>query len=62
MIFDLNDGTKTVFLGKNLSVSHKRALLELLMRNKNVFAYSHDDMSSVDPSFICHSLNVNPNA
>lgn len=56
---DLRDGTKIVFIGKNLPVNHRKALLELLMKNKNVFAYSRGDMLGIESTFICHSLNVN---
>lgn len=62
MILGLNYSSKIVFIGKNLYVSHKKALLELLMKNKNVFAYSHDDMLGIDRIFICHNLNVSRNA
>lgn len=34
---NLKDFVKIVFIAKNLSVSHKKALLELLMKKKKSF-------------------------
>ena len=35
-------------------------LIEFLWRNVDVFAWSAYKTPEVDPSFICHHLNVNP--
>ena len=34
--------------------------MEYLKRNIDVFAWNAYEVSGVDPSFICHYLNVNP--
>jgi hypothetical protein len=31
-----------------------------LKDNKDIFAWSHEDMPGIDPSIISHKLNVNP--
>ena len=35
-------------------------LVEFLKRNTDVFAWSAYEAPRVDPSFICHHLNINP--
>ena len=35
-------------------------LVEFLRKNVDVFAWSAYEAPGVDPSFICHHLNVNP--
>ena len=35
-------------------------LVEFLKRNADVFAWSAYEAPRVDPSFICHHLNINP--
>ena len=38
----------------------KEALVELLRKNKALFAWSAAYMPDIDPSIICHELNVDP--
>ena len=38
----------------------KEELIEFLRRNVDVFAWNTYEAPRVDPSFICHHLNVNP--
>ena len=38
----------------------KEQLVDLLRRNVDVFAWDAYEAPGVDPSFICHHLNVNP--
>ena len=38
----------------------KEKLVEFLSRNVDVFAWNAYEASGVNPSFICHHLNVNP--
>jgi hypothetical protein len=35
-------------------------MIKFLKSNLDVFAWTHDDMPGIDPSTICHKLNVNP--
>ncbi len=36
----------------------KKAFVEFLKGNMDVFAWTHGDMPGIDPSIICHKLNV----
>ena len=36
----------------------KKALVEFLRGNMEVFAWTYGDMPGIDPSVICHKLNV----
>ena len=38
----------------------KEELLAFLRKNVDVFAWSAYEAPRVDPNFICHHLNVNP--
>ena len=38
----------------------KEELIECLVRNVDVFAWSAYEAPRLDPNFICHHLNVNP--
>ena len=55
-----NDPEKFFQVGAQLSLQEKEELIEFLRRNIDVFAWSAYEVSRVDPSFICHHLNVNP--
>ena len=43
-----------------MSLLEKEQLVDLLRRNVDVFAWDAYEVPGVDPSFICHHLNVNP--
>ena len=43
-----------------LPPQEKEELIEFLRKNLDVFAWSAYKALEVDPSFICHHLNVNP--
>ncbi|XP_065622239.1 uncharacterized protein LOC136064427 [Quercus suber] len=43
-----------------LPLQEKKELIEFLKRNIDVFAWDAYDALGIDPSFICHHLNVNP--
>ena len=49
-------------VGAQLPPQEKEELIEFLMRNIDVFMWSAYKAPDVDPSFICHHLNVNPSA
>jgi hypothetical protein len=38
----------------------KESLIQFLKNNKDVFAWSHENMLGINPSIISHKLNVNP--
>ncbi|KAG7588583.1 Ribonuclease H domain [Arabidopsis suecica] len=51
---------RQVRIGATLTGEIKEALVELLRKNKTSFAWSAADMPGIDPSIICHKLNVDP--
>ncbi len=51
---------RTVRIDANLPPRMKESLIQFLKNNKDVFAWSHEDMPGIDPSIITHKLNVNP--
>lgn len=61
VILDPNNKSRTMYIRKNLFVIQKRTLVQLLMKNKDVFTYSHDEMPEIDLAVIFHSLNVDEN-
>ena len=59
---DENDPTKFFLLGSSLSSAERTDYVNFLVSNLEAFAWTPYDMPGVDPSFICHQLNVFPNA
>uniref|UniRef100_A0A2N9HJA8 Retrotransposon gag domain-containing protein n=1 Tax=Fagus sylvatica TaxID=28930 RepID=A0A2N9HJA8_FAGSY len=58
----LEDGQpeKTTKIGSNLPPKLKESLVQFMKKNKDVFAWSHENMPGINPSIISHKLNVNP--
>jgi hypothetical protein len=58
----LEDGhpERTTKIGASLYPKMKKSLVQFLKNNKDVFAWSHEDMPGISPSIISHKLNVNP--
>ena len=50
---------RTTRMGTLASPPIRQALAAFLRMNKDVFAWSHEDMLGIDPSVIVHRLNVN---
>uniref|UniRef100_A0A2N9FNL6 Uncharacterized protein n=1 Tax=Fagus sylvatica TaxID=28930 RepID=A0A2N9FNL6_FAGSY len=59
---ELEDGRpeRTTKIGADLSPEMKESLVQFLKDNKDVFAWSHEDMPGINPSIISHKLNVDP--
>ena len=51
---------RTTRIGTLASLLIRQALTAFLRMNQDVFAWSHEHMLGIDPSFIVHRLNVNP--
>jgi hypothetical protein len=49
-----------VLFGSQLSKEQEKALLKFLFNNKDVFAWSANDLCGVNRDVIEHSLNVDP--
>ncbi|XP_059638751.1 uncharacterized protein LOC132281026 [Cornus florida] len=59
----LGDGEpeKKVSVGSLLPPSIKDELTQFLRKNRDVFAWAHEDMPGIDPTIMEYHLNVNPN-
>ena len=55
-----DDLEKFFQVGAQLPMQERDQLVEFLRKNVDVFAWSAYEAPGVDPSFICHHLNVNP--
>ena len=47
-------------LGSNLRPDIRAELEQFLHEHRDVFAWSHEDMSGINPTVMCHQLCVNP--
>ncbi|XP_074323995.1 uncharacterized protein LOC141660915 [Apium graveolens] len=56
-----DDPSKVFKVGSQLSDEMKERLTRFLVKNLDVFAWSHSDMVGIDPGVICHRLNIFPN-
>lgn len=52
-------GEKKVMVGTLQNKEDKEQLVGFLSNNQHIFAWMHQDMSMIDPSIICHKLNMN---
>ena len=55
-----SDAEKFFQIGAKLPPQEKEKLVEFLKRNIDVFAWDTSNAPRIDPAFICHHLNVNP--
>jgi hypothetical protein len=60
IVLDDEHPEKSTRIGANLSLQTRESIVHFLKNNKDVFAWSHEDMPGIDPSIISHKLNVNP--
>ena len=49
---------KLVFISSQLTIQEKEQLVTLLMEYMDVFAWNYDEMPSLDPRLVVHTLNV----
>ena len=57
----VGDGPEKFFqVGSQLPPQERLKLIEFLRKSADVFTWNAYEASGVDPSFICHHLNVNP--
>ena len=47
-------------VGADLERKSKKDLVQFLKKNIDIFAWSHEDMSGIDPGVITHHLNICP--
>ena len=60
----LKEGNPEKFtrIGTSMKEKTKQDLVQFLRENIDVFAWSHEDMSRIDPNVITHRLNVYPSS
>ena len=57
-----DDPGKTVQIGSRLKDEQKQELVHCLRAHANVFAWTHEDMSGIDPEVACHRLAIKKGA
>lgn len=55
-----DNSARKVKIGANLPPTVENDLIECLRDNTDLFTCSPKEMSGIDPSVVCHKLNVNP--
>jgi hypothetical protein len=60
VVLDDEKPHKTTSIGTKMDETLRESMIKFLKSNLDVFAWTHDDMPSIDPATICHKLNVNP--
>ncbi|XP_075636560.1 uncharacterized protein LOC142608764 [Castanea sativa] len=59
----IGEGKEKYFqVGSQLPIPEREELVKFLKDNIDVFAWTAYDVPGIDPEFICHHLNVSPNA
>ncbi|XP_059663514.1 uncharacterized protein LOC132309199 [Cornus florida] len=56
----LGDPQKVTYIGSSPTTEENEALIDVIRRNANAFAWEHSDMVGIDLSVSCHSLKVDP--
>lgn len=57
---DPSDPEQYFLLGSQLPETKRFDLLDFLLQNKEVFAWTPYEMPGIDPEITCHKLNVDP--
>ena len=60
ILLDDSKPSQTTKIGTLASPTVRQALMTFLRDNRDVFAWSHEDMPGIDPSVMVHRLNVSP--
>ena len=58
----LDKSEKFTYASSLLTYDEKEQLLLALLRNKDVFAWSHSNMTRINPKVASHKLNIIPTA
>uniref|UniRef100_A0A2N9GTA9 Reverse transcriptase domain-containing protein n=1 Tax=Fagus sylvatica TaxID=28930 RepID=A0A2N9GTA9_FAGSY len=60
IVLDDENPHKTTSIGTKADGRLRESMIKFLKDNLDVFAWTHDDMPGIDPTTICHKLNVDP--
>ena len=58
VVLDDTKPDQTTNIGTKMDGGLRESMIMFLKNNSNVFAWTHEDMPSIDPSVICHGLNI----
>ncbi|KAL6125282.1 hypothetical protein ACLB2K_073341 [Fragaria x ananassa] len=53
---------KPILISSNLSIEERKHLVELLKEFNDVFTWNYEEMPGLNPSLVCHTLNMEPGA
>ncbi|XP_021733078.1 uncharacterized protein LOC110699873 [Chenopodium quinoa] len=53
-----DDPARTVRVGKNLDPQLEKEIIQVLREYKDIFAFTADEMSGIDPEVMTHELNI----
>ena len=60
VLLDDSEHEQTTKIGTLTSPTIRQELTAFLRSNRDVFAWTHEDMPGIDPSIIVHRLNMSP--
>ena len=60
VFFDPSTPEKFFLIGSKLSPVDRERLLQILINNQDIFAWSVYDAPRVSPNLACHTLNIKP--
>ena len=60
VFLDDSNHERTTRIGTLASPAIRQVLMAFLRSNRDIFAWTHEDMPRIDPSIIVHRLNVSP--
>ena len=60
VFLDDSNHKRTTKIGTPASPTVRQELITFLRSNRDIFAWTHEDMPKIDPSVIIHRLNVSP--
>ena len=60
VFLDDSDHERTTKIATLTSPAIRQELTAFLRSNRDIFAWTHEDMPRIDPSIIVHRLNVSP--
>ena len=60
VFLDNSNYEQTTKIGTLTNLAVRQMLTTFLRSNRDVFAWTHEDMPGIDPSVIVHRLNVSP--
>ena len=54
--------SRVIKVGKGLSDKLAKKLTDFLLKNQDVFSWTHTDMVGIHPEIMCHRLIIDPQA